>query len=68
MALLDLLEIGELFSSWRMYVGIAVTALACWPFIAFIQNQNIVWAICVPIGIVGIFLSFRWQVRADDKK
>jgi hypothetical protein len=67
LALLDLLEIGELFLSWRLYVGIAVTALICWPLVAFIPNQNIVLALCIPIGIVGVFLSFRWQVRADQK-
>ena len=67
MALLDLLEIGELFLSWRLYVGIAVTALICLPLVAFIPNQDITLALCIPIGIAGIFLSFRWQVRADQK-
>jgi hypothetical protein len=67
LALLDLLEVGELFLSWRLYVGIAATALACWPVIAFVPNQTIVLAICIPIAITGILLSFRWQVRADTK-
>lgn len=64
--MLDLLELGELFLSWRLYVGFALTGLLCWFIVSVTSNQTAQWAICVPIAAIGIFLSFRWQIRADS--
>ena len=68
MALLDLLELGVLFLSWRLYVGIAVTAALCWLVFALIPDETIAWIVCAPFGITGLVLSFRWQIRADFNK
>ncbi len=59
------LGIGEFFFSWRLYVRLALTALACWLVVSVIPNQTAQWAICVPLGLLGLFLRFRSQVRAD---
>lgn len=68
MALLELLDLGELFMSWRLYVGLAATGVVCWLIFQAISNETIGWAICVPAGIIGVVLSFRWQIRADFDK
>lgn len=65
MPLPDLLELGDLFLSWRLYAGVAITAAVCWIIMANIPNETIGWAICVPVGALGLFLSFRWQIDAD---
>lgn len=59
-----ILSVGELFFSWRLYAGLALTAAVCWLgfSLAPVAAQ---WFVAVPLAIVGIFLSFRWQVRAD---
>jgi len=68
MAFTDLFEIGDLFLSWRLYVGIAITAALCWLVFSLIPNETWAWIVCTPLGIAGLFLSFRWQVRADFDK
>ena len=60
-----ILSLGELFLSWRFYVGLALTAAACW--LAFeIAPESAQWFVAVPVGLAGVFLSFRWQIRADE--
>lgn len=59
-------DIAELFLSWRLYLGIAVTAGLCWLLISLVPNETAQWVICVPLGLIGVFLSFRWQIRADS--
>ncbi len=71
MALLDLLEIGELFLSWRLYVGIAITVALCVVFFSLIPSGApdwVAWSICAPTGVAGVVLSFAWQVRSDSSK
>jgi hypothetical protein len=63
--MLDWLEIGELFLSWRLYVGFALTGLLCWLVISIVSSQAAQLFICIPIGLVGVVLSFRWQIKAD---
>lgn len=63
-----ILEIGELFLSWRLYVGLAVTAAICWMIISLVPNRGLQLVICIPICIAGLVASWRWQVRADDGK
>ena len=67
MALLDLLEFGELLLSWRLYVGIAITCATCWLVFQIVSNETISWSLCIPIGIIGLILDFRWQIRAGDR-
>lgn len=67
LSLLELVSgIAELFLSWRLYVGFAVTAGVCWLLISLVPNETAQWVICVAPGLIGVFLSFRWQIRADD--
>ena len=69
MALLDLLELGELFLSWRLYVGMAVTVALCAVAFSLIPSGApgwVAWSVCTPIGVAGVILSFAWQVRSDS--
>ena len=68
MALIDLLEIGDLLLSWRLYVGIAITFALCWLVFQATPSETIRWTACAPIGIAGVLLSFRWQINADSGK
>jgi apolipoprotein N-acyltransferase len=69
LGLIDLiLEIGELFLSWRLYLGLAFTAATCWVLASVIPNQTAQWAVGLPVGLLGAILSFRWQLRADFGK
>jgi hypothetical protein len=63
-----ILWIGEWLLSWRLYVGFALTALACWLLVSAIPDYAARWIICSPLGLAGVFLSFRWQIRADLSK
>ena len=65
MALLDILELGELLLSWRLYLGLALTALLCWGIVHVVPSEALQWIICIPLGFIGLILSVRWQVRAD---
>lgn len=62
----DLFELGELFLSWRLYLGLAITVLICWAVVAIVSSQTAQILVCVPIGIIGFVMSWRWQVRADS--
>lgn len=66
MALLDILEFGELLLSWRLYAGLAITGAICWLVFQIVSDETIGWFFCAPIGIIGLILSFRWQIRAGD--
>ncbi|MFD0739779.1 hypothetical protein ACFQZQ_10850 [Lysobacter koreensis] len=57
--------IVDLFAYWRLGVGLALTALACWLLVVLIPNDTAQWIVCIPLGLVGVFLVFRWQHRAD---
>ena len=65
MAISDLLELGDLLMSWRLYVGIAITAAICFGIMQVAPNDTVGWTISIPIGLIGLFLSFRWQIRND---
>ena len=62
------LWIGEWLLSWRLYVGLALTALGCWLLVLAIPDYTVQWIICAPLGLIGAFLSFRWQIRTDFGK
>lgn len=64
--MLDWLEIGELFLSWRLYVGLALTGLLCWLIVSIVSSQAVQLVICIPVGLAGVVLSFRWQMEADS--
>jgi Flp pilus assembly protein TadB len=68
MTLLDLLGLGDLLISWRFHVGIAATALLCLAIVQWVPDESVAWVICIPLGIIGMILSFRWQLRADRSK
>ena len=63
--MLDLLDIVDLFLSWRLWVGLAATGLLCWFIISVVPGLAAQLAICIPIGLTGVVLSIRWQIRAD---
>ena len=63
--MLDLLEIGELLLSWRLYVGLALTGLLCWLIVSIVSSQAAQLVICIPTGLIGVVLSFRWQIKSD---
>jgi hypothetical protein len=63
--MLNLVELGELFLSWRLYVGLGITAILCWLVVLLTPNETVRLTVGIPIGVVGAILSFRWQIRAD---
>ena len=63
MAISDLLELGELLTSWRLYVGIGVTAAICYGIAQLTPNDTVTWAICIPVGLVGLIASIRWELK-----
>jgi len=63
--MLDLLEIGELLLSWRLYVGLALTGLLCWLIVSIVSSQAAQLVICIPTALIGVVLSFRWQIKSD---
>ena len=65
MAILDLLELGDLLLSWRLYVGIAITVAICLGIMQVAPNDTVGWAISIPVGLTGLLLSFQWQIRND---
>ena len=58
--------IVDTFAYWRLYVGVALMALACWLLVSMIPLQPAQWIICVPFGIGGVFFTFGWQQRSDN--
>ena len=63
MAIFDLLELADLFTSWRFYVGAAVTVTIVIGLDQLISNETASMAICVPVAIVGVVLSIYWDFR-----
>ena len=60
-----ILDIGEIFLSWRLYVAQAVTGAVIWSVISLVSDQMARWVICLPLGILGFAIGFYWQARAD---
>ena len=60
-----LLYLGEFLLSWRLYVGLALSAAACWLAVSLLP-QAAEWPAGLVLGLAGIFLSFWWQIRADS--
>ena len=65
MAISHLLELGELLTSWRLYVGIAITAAICYGIAQVTPNDTLTLATCIPVGLVGLIASIRWQLMND---
>jgi len=57
--------IVDLLAYWRLCLGLALTVLACGLLVLVIPDHLARWIICVPLGVVGVFLTFRWQHRSD---
>lgn len=56
--------IVDLVVYWRLGLGLALTALACGLLFMLIPTPT-QWIICVPLGLIGVFYTFRWQYRSD---
>lgn len=68
MSLFDLADVVDLFLSWRFYLGLALTAAACLGVFQLVETDVLRWAFCTPIVVVGVFLSFQWQQRAESDR
>ncbi|MBW8367838.1 MAG: hypothetical protein K0M70_08275 [Arenimonas sp.] len=60
--------IFDLVVYWRMWVGLAITALVCWLLFVALPGPTAPWMVCLPVGVVGAFFAFRWQHRADSAR
>jgi len=65
MAILDLLDLGEALLSWRLLLGLGATVATCLVIAHFSPSETFTWAVCIPVGLIGLVLSFRWQIRHD---
>jgi hypothetical protein len=63
--MLDLFELIDVILSWRLFVGIALTACVCLILAWVIPGRGIQLAVCIPLALVGVALSFVWQMRAE---
>jgi hypothetical protein len=61
----ELLEIADLFLSWRFFVGLLTTGLICLLSYSVLEPSALAVPVTVVLGLTGIILSFRWQARAD---
>ena len=50
---------------WRVGFGIALTGLACWLTVVLIPNDTAKLMLCLPLVLIGVFFSFRWQHRSE---
>ena len=66
MARRDPPEFCERLLSWRLHVGIAMALATCRLVSRIVSDDTIGWFFCAPIGIIGLTLGFRWQIRAGD--
>ena len=57
--------IVDFLAYWRVGFGLALTGLACWLTVVLISNNTAQLMICVPLGLIGVFFSFRWQHRSE---
>jgi hypothetical protein len=60
--------IVDFLANWRLGFGLALTAFACLLIVLLVPNHAARWILCVPIGLVGMFFTFRWQHRADSQE
>ncbi len=61
---MDWLEaLFEFLVSWRLFVGLGVTAIIGWLLVEYLPNDALGWSLAVPIGIIGVILSFWWEIR-----
>lgn len=67
MALDDLFELGDLLLSWRLYLGLAATAALCWGIYVLVPNEKLAWMVVVPVAVVGLWLSLRWEHSNDSR-
>lgn len=63
--MLDLLELLEVFLSWRLYVGWALTGVLCVALGEVIPNETARLVVLIPIGAAGFVLAFYWQIKAE---
>jgi hypothetical protein len=61
-------DLIELLLSWRLFLGIGITVLCCWILFSTFPMDTTKWALIIPAGLIGGFLSFRWQIRSDFDK
>ncbi len=66
LGLLDfVVGIFDLVVYWRVGLGVALTGLACFLLVLVIPHYPTQLIICVPVGLMGVFFSFRWQHRSE---
>ncbi|AWV08818.1 hypothetical protein C9I47_3154 [Lysobacter maris] len=65
MALDDLFDLGDLLLQWRLYLGLAITFGVCWGIYTLIPEEPVCWILIVPVGLVGLWLSLKWEHRAS---
>ena len=61
----ELLELADLFLSWRFFVGLVTTGLICLLSYIALDPSALAVPVTVVIGVTGVILSYRWQARAD---
>ena len=67
-SLLELITgVLELLSSWRLLVGLTMAVIVCLLLAEAVPDGTATWLVCVPVALVGVYFSFRWQLRADSR-
>ena len=63
MAIFDLLELADLITSWRFYVGAAVTVGIAIGLDRLIINETASLAVTIPVAAIGLVLSAYWEFK-----
>ncbi|REJ77522.1 MAG: hypothetical protein DWQ47_14190 [Acidobacteria bacterium] len=64
----DLTDFFDFYLSWRLFLGLAITAGVGYGLLELIPYQIPTWAIVVFVVVPGVLLSFLWQLRVDWEK
>lgn len=66
--MLELFDLSDLFLSWRLFLGIAITVGVCYGLVMLIPFRIPDLLVVILVGLPGAVLSFWWQIRADRSK
>ena len=53
------------FVSWRLFLSLCITGGIIFLVFVLVHDQSARWVICMPIGLAGLILGFRWQKNSE---
>ena len=53
------------FVYWRLFLSLCIMGGIIFLVFVLVHDQSARWVICMPIGLVGLILGFRWQKNSE---